>query len=185
MNNYFSFIARLEGFSPNRTLPFGHFMVMNGHIFIGNKVTKYGSLEKRRMECMSCPYYEDFTRICITSFPHITNYTSFETCESENHQSCLIYTVLQKNFKCKYLERCVEDAIKNIPILVKYFVEDDKTINIFREIAEKYCTSELKHSQCANYKLFEQGIQPPLDLLPDGKKIRLRDFLLKKEITIE
>jgi hypothetical protein len=185
MNNYISFIARLEGFSPNLTPHSNIFMVMNGHIFIGNKVTKYGLLEKRRMECMSCPYYEDFTRICITSFPHITNYTSFETCESENHQGCLIYAILQKNFKCKYLERCVEDAVKNIPILVKYFVEDDKTINIFREIAEKYCTSELKHAQCANYKLFEQGMQPPLDLLPDGKKIRLRDFLLKKEITIE
>ncbi|DAC72730.1 MAG TPA: hypothetical protein DSN98_03640 [Thermoplasmata archaeon] len=134
---------------------------------------------------MSCPYYEDFTRICITSFPHIRNHMSFMTCESEHYVDCLVYNVLQKKFRCKYLERCVDDAVKNIPLLVKYFVEDDKTIKLFKEIAEKYCTSELKYAQCANYKLFIQGIQPPLDLLPDGKKIRITDILLKKEITIE
>jgi len=28
-------------------------------------------------------------------------------------------------------------------------------------------------------------IKPPLELLPDGKKLRFRDILFKKEITIE
>jgi hypothetical protein len=137
------------------------------------------------MECMGCPFYKDFTRECITHFPYIKNNQSFTTCESENYHNCLVFIVLGKNFRCKYLERCVDNAIKNIPLLVKYFVDDDKTIKIFKEIAEKYCGSELKHTQCANFKLFEQGIQPPLDLLPDGKKLHFRDILLNREICIE
>jgi hypothetical protein len=134
---------------------------------------------------MSCPHYKDFTRMCITSFPNVRTYMDLTTCKSENYQDCLYYYILEKKFKCKYIEHCVDDAVKNIPQLVKYFIEDAKTMKIFKEIAEKYCTSELKHAQCANYKLFEQGIQPPIDLLPDGNKIHLRDLLLKKEITIE
>jgi len=137
------------------------------------------------MDCMSCPYYEDFTRLCITRFPHIRNYTSFETCQSEKHTDCLIFNVLQKKFNCKYLERCALDAVKSIPPLLKFFVEDDKTMKLFREIVVKYCTVEEKHVQCANYKLYEQGIQPPIELLPNGKKIKITDILLKKEITID
>jgi hypothetical protein len=134
---------------------------------------------------MNCPYYEDFTRNCIKYFPYIKNLTSFNTCESDAYQDCLVYNVLQKPFKCKYLEKCVNDAVKNIPALVRFFVEDNKTIKLFKTIAEKYCTSEIKHSHCENFKLFEQGIQPPLDLLPDGKRIHPSDILFKKEITIE
>ena len=52
-------------------------------------------------------------------------------------------------------------------------------------MAEKYCSSKEKHVQCACYKFFEQGIHPPAELLPDEKKIRLRDIVYKKEIVIE
>ncbi len=46
------------------------------------------------MECMNCPYFEDFTRLCITRFPSQINYTSYETCQSEAHTNCLVYNVL-------------------------------------------------------------------------------------------
>ena len=113
------------------------------------------------------------------------NYPSFSTCESENYHDCLAYVVLQNTFRCKYFNRCLEDVVKSMPILLKYFIDDSKTIKIFKEIAEKYCTSDPKHRQCENFKLLEQGINPPVDLLPDGRKIHLIDVLLKKEITIE
>ncbi len=113
-----------------------------GYVFKEENDSKY--VIKTRMECMSCPYYEDFTRLCITRFPHIRNYTSFETCQSESHTNCLIFNVLQKKFNCKYLERCALDAIKGVPPLLKYFVEDDKTMRIFREIVVTYCTVEGK-----------------------------------------
>ena len=134
---------------------------------------------------MGCPYYEDFTRLCITRFPNIKNYTSFETCQSEKHTNCLVFNVLNKKFNCKYLERCAEEAVKGIPPIVKFFVEDDVTIKLFKEIVVKYCTVEERHSQCANYQSYEQGITPPLELLPNGKKIRISDILLRKEIIID
>jgi hypothetical protein len=141
--------------------------------------------DKRRMECMGCPYYEDFTRLCVTRFPSNINYMDFATCQSENYTNCLVYNVLQKKFNCKYLERCAEETVKSIPPLIKYFVEEENTMKLFREIIQKYCTSEVKHAQCANFKLFEQGIQPPIELLPNGKKVRISDILLKKEISID
>jgi hypothetical protein len=137
------------------------------------------------MECMNCPYFEDFTRICITRFPSQINYTSYDTCQSENHTNCLIYNVLQKKFNCKYLERCAEDTVKAIPPLLKLFVEDGTTMKLFREIVLKYCTSEVRHAECANFKLYEQGIQPPIELLPNGKKVKVTDILLKREITVD
>lgn len=134
---------------------------------------------------MGCPYYEDFTRLCITRFSHIKNYMSFETCESDKYTNCLVYNVLQKKFNCKYLEHCAEEAINGIPVLLKFFVEDDMTIKLFKDIVVKYCTVTEKHTQCANFQMYEQGLQPPLELLPNGKKIKITDILLRKEIKID
>jgi hypothetical protein len=77
------------------------------------------------------------------------------------------------------------DLVKEMPIFIKYFIEDEKTVKLFKSMAEKYCTSKENNVQCACYQLFEQGIHPPAELLPDGKKIRLRDLLFKKEIIVE
>jgi hypothetical protein len=134
---------------------------------------------------MGCPHYEDYTRSCIQFFPHVLNYTSFDTCESDKYFNCLAYIALKSGFRCKHLNQCVEDLVEAIPPLVKYFIEDDKTVQIFKSMVEKYCSSKEKHDQCACYKLFEQGIHPPAELSPDGKTIRLRDLLFKKEIVIE
>jgi len=134
---------------------------------------------------MSCPYYEDLTRTCIQFFPRVMNHTSFSTCESDNYLSCLAYIALKSGFRCKYQNLCLEDLVLNVPILAKFFVEDDKTIKFFKSMTEKYCSSEQNHANCACYKLLEQGIHPPVELLPDGKKFRLRDLILKKEIVIE
>ena len=60
-----------------------------------------------------------------------------------------------------------------------------KKLNFFRETYEKYYSSEQNHVLCANYKLLEYGIKPPLELLPDGKKLHFRDILFKKESIIE
>jgi hypothetical protein len=134
---------------------------------------------------MSCPYYEDLTRTCIQYFPRVLNHTSFSTCESDNYVNCLAYIALSSGFRCKYQNLCLEDLVLNVPILAKFFVEDDRTIKLFKSMAEKYCSSEQHHVECACYKLLEQGIHPPVELLPDGKKFRLRDIILRREIVIE
>jgi hypothetical protein len=134
---------------------------------------------------MSCPYYEDLTRTCIQYFPRVVQHSNFTVCESDNYLNCLAYIALQSGFRCKYQNLCLEDLVLNVPLLAKFLIEDDRTIQLFKSMAEKYCSSEQNHSNCACFKLLEQGIHPPVELLPDGKKFRLRDIILKKEIVIE
>jgi hypothetical protein len=137
------------------------------------------------MDLMGCPYYKDYTRMCIQFFPQVIQHSGFSVCESDKYQSCLAYHILQKDFKCKYLNRCLEIISQDLPWIFKFFIEDEKFQNFYREVIDKYCSSEQNHVLCSNYKLLEQGIKPPLELLPDGKKLRIRDIVFKKEITIE
>jgi hypothetical protein len=134
---------------------------------------------------MSCPHYIDFTRTCIQRFPRVLEHSDFTVCDSEEYHNCLAYICLKTGFLCKYGDQCLEDLLTKMPVVVKYLIENEKTVNLFKNLAEKYCTSQEKHSQCACFKLFEQGIHPPVELLPDGSKVRLRDLLFKKEIIVE
>jgi hypothetical protein len=134
---------------------------------------------------MSCPYYQDFTRTCIQYFPKVVQHSDFSVCDSEDHSDCLAFIALNAGFRCKYQNQCLEDLILNQPILAKLFIEDDRTIQFFKQMTQKYCSSEQNHTNCACFRLWEQGIHPPVELLPDGKKFRLRDLVLKKEITLE
>jgi hypothetical protein len=134
---------------------------------------------------MSCPHYQDLTRTCIQYFPRVVSHSDFSVCQSEAYTDCLAYIALSAKFHCKYQNNCLEDLVVNIPLLAKLFIEDDRTIRFFKQMTEKYCFSEKNHSSCACFKLWEQGIHPPVELLPDGKKFRLRDILLKKEIILE
>ena len=134
---------------------------------------------------MGCPYYQDLTRLCIQHFPRVMEYPSFGTCDSEDYHNCLAYITLMADFRCKYQNLCIEDLVLNIPFLVKFFIEDDKTFQFFKKVSERYCTSEQNHVNCACFKSYEQGIHPPVELLPDGKKFRLRDLVLRKELVLD
>jgi len=134
---------------------------------------------------MSCPHYVDFTRTCITRFPRVLEYSSYLVCESDEYQNCLAFIALKSGFLCKYHQACLEDVAANMPTFVKLFVEDEKTMRLFKSMVEKYCGSETQHRECACFKLFEQGIKPPTELLPDGRKMRLRDLIFKKEFVVE
>ena len=134
---------------------------------------------------MGCPHYTDFTRTCIQYFPRVRQYSSFSVCESEDYHTCLAFVALKTGFLCKYSNQCLEDLITSMPVLVKYFIEDERAVRLFKNLAEKYCTSKEQHLRCACFKLYEQGIHPPTELLPDGTTIRLRDLLFKKDIVIE
>lgn len=134
---------------------------------------------------MGCPHYQDFTRNCIQYFPRVLSHTSFTTCESEKYFDCFAYIALQSKFRCKYQNSCIEDLTVNIPYLTKFFVESDSTVQIFRDAMVKYCSSEQNHVNCACFKSLEQGIHPPVELLPDGSKFRLRDIVFKKKVVLE
>ena len=135
---------------------------------------------------MSCPYYQDLTRDCIQYFPRVVKHADFSVCQSaDKYTDCLAYVALSSGFRCKYQNNCLEDLILNQPLLAKLFIEDDRTIQFFKQMSQKYCSSEQNHLNCACFRLWEQGIHPPVELLPDGKKFRLKDLIFKKEIILE
>jgi hypothetical protein len=134
---------------------------------------------------MVCPYYQDFTRTCIQYFPRVVQHSDFKVCTSENYHDCLAYIALKSGFRCDFQNRCLEDLVLHAPLLAKFFIEDDRTIQLFKSMVEKYCSSEQNHVNCACFKLWAQGVHPPVELLPDGKKFRLRDLISKKEIVID
>ncbi len=134
---------------------------------------------------MSCPFFKDLTRTCIQHFPKVVKHSDFSVCESDGYQNCLAYVALSAGFRCTYQNNCLEDLILNQPLLAKFFIEDDTTIQFFKQMTQKYCSSEKNHVNCACFKLWEQGIHPPVELLPDGKKFRLRDLILRREIILD
>jgi hypothetical protein len=134
---------------------------------------------------MGCAYYQDLTRTCIQYFPRVVQHSDFKVCQSEDYADCLAYIALKSGFRCPFQNNCLEDLVLHAPILAKFFIEDDRTIQLFKRMVEKYCSSEQNHLNCACHKLWVQGVHPPVELLPDGKKFRLRDLVLKKEIVID
>ncbi|MBN1861509.1 MAG: hypothetical protein JW840_08630 [Candidatus Thermoplasmatota archaeon] len=134
---------------------------------------------------MSCPYYQDLTRTCIQYFPRVVQHSDFIVCDSERYPNCLAYIALRSGYRCPYQNQCLEDMVLQVPILAKYFIEDHQTIELFKKMVQHYCSSEQNHVNCACFKLWEQGIHPPVELLPNGKKYRLRDLLLKRDIVLE
>lgn len=134
---------------------------------------------------MGCPYYQDYTRTCIEFFPRVIQHSDFMICGSEAYHSCLAYVVLQKDFRCKYQNDCLEMMVQDVPWMLQFFIQDEKVKKFFREVIDTYCSSIQNHVLCANYKLLEQGIIPPVELMPDGRKLRFRDILFKRELTIE
>lgn len=143
----------------------------------------YGT--QKGWDLVSCPYYQDLTRTCIQYFPRVVRHSDFETCTSDSYQNCLAFIALKSGFRCRYQNQCLEDLVRSLPLLAKMFIEDDQTISLFRQMVEKYCSSEQNHVRCACFSLWEQGIHPPVELLPDGKKFRLRDLVLRRQIIIE
>jgi hypothetical protein len=134
---------------------------------------------------MGCPYYQDFTRTCIEYFPRVMIHSDFETCASDSYQNCLGFLALHSGFRCRYQNQCFEDLVSDVPILAKFFVQNSRTIQLFKQMIQRYCSSEQNHVNCACFILWEQGIHPPVELLPDGKKFRLRDLIRRKQIILE
>lgn len=135
---------------------------------------------------MGCPYYDDYTRNCVDFFPRVMKHSDFSICQSsDKYSDCLAFVALKSGFRCKYQNNCLEDLVMNQPLLAKFFIEDDRTIQFFKQMTQKYCSSEQNHLNCACFRLWEKGIHPPVELLPDGKRFRLRDLIFKKEIILE
>ncbi len=134
---------------------------------------------------MSCPYFVDFTRDCIKTYPAIIQYKDFSSCESEGYQKCLVYHILHSDFRCKYLDSCLNMFPDDIPEFFKLLNQDETIYAFVTKPTYHYCLSKDNHVQCARYKMKEEGKQPPPGLTPDGQNVNITDSLFKRKITLE
>jgi len=133
---------------------------------------------------MGCPFYEDFTRLCIKKFPQLVKVASFEICETGQYVGCQIYKICTSNFNCEFLENCASQYIEKMPKFVTTLFMDDKGVKDMTDVLMKFCLSSEKSKTCAKYQFYSKGEIPPINLLPDGRKINPFDILFKRKIIV-
>ena len=129
---------------------------------------------------MGCPLYQDFTRSCIKNFPMLTKVASFEICESDQFYNCQIYKICTSNFNSEFLHICADQYIEKLPKFITTVFMDETGVKEMTDILMKFCLSSEQSKTCAKYQFYEKGKNPPINLLPDGRKISLSDILFKK-----
>ena len=134
---------------------------------------------------MSCPYYIDFTRDCIRTYPAIIQYKDFSSCESERYQKCMVYNILQSDFRCQYLNTCLNMFPDDLPEFFKLLNQDTAIYEFVTKPTYHYCLSKENHLLCVRYKIKQEGKEPPPGLTPDGQNINITDTTFKQKIMFE
>lgn len=133
---------------------------------------------------MGCPLFVDDTRECITRFPNIIKFISYDLCESDKYTDCNFYQTINSNYMCKHYDKCINTYLENIPESVKKILPEKNTYKTMRNIKDNYCLSEKNHNNCERYKKIRIGETPSIRIFPDGKSHYL-DIIFGREITIE
>jgi len=112
---------------------------------------------------MSCPLYEDFTRMCVTEFKELVNVYNYDFCDSEDgYKTCPFYRIINKKVTvCEHNLSC-----RN------HFPLENITMEKLTEITIKYCFSKNKIN-CARYKLIKAEKEVPDHLLADGSMLKI------------
>jgi len=134
---------------------------------------------------MSCPYYVDFTRDCIKTYPAIIQYKDFSSCESEGYQKCLVYAILKSDFRCQYLDTCLNMFPEDIPDFFKLLNENQAIYDFVTKPTYQYCLSKQNYQHCVRYKIKEDGKEPSPGLTPDGQNVNIKDSIFNQKITFE
>ncbi len=134
---------------------------------------------------MSCPFYIDFTRDCIRTYPAIIQYKDFSSCESENYQKCMVYRILQSDFRCQYLSTCLNMFPEDIPEFFRLLNEDPIIYEYVTKPTYQYCLSKENHVQCARYKMRQEGNEPPSGLTPGGQYVDINGSIFKRKIILD
>ncbi len=106
---------------------------------------------------MSCPYYIDFTRDCIRTYPSIIQYKDFSNCESEGYQKCLVYNILKSDFRCQHLNTCLNIFPENLPEFYKLLNQNKVVYEFVTKPVYNYCLSKENHTQCVRFKMKQEG----------------------------
>jgi len=134
---------------------------------------------------MSCPYFVDFTRDCIRTYPAIIQYKDFSSCESEAYTKCLVYHILQSDFRCQYLNTCLNMFPDDIPEFFKLLNQNPAIYEFVTKPTYQYCLSKENHVQCVRYKIKQEGKEPQPGLTPDGQNVNIADSIFQRKIAFE
>ncbi len=111
---------------------------------------------------MSCPLYEDYTRMCVEDFKELVEVVSFDFCDTDGYEECPFYKIIKgKVIPCEFVEKCRERQE------LKPF--DFETI---KRVSNDFCLSENKVN-CEVYKLYKSGKDVPNGLGPDGSMLKI------------
>lgn len=134
---------------------------------------------------MSCPYFVDFTRDCIRTYPVIIQYKDFSSCGSETYTKCLVYHILQSDFRCQYLNTCLNMFPDDIPEFFRLLNQDPAIYEFVTKPTYQDRLSKENHTQCVRYKLKQEGKEPQPGLTPDGHTVNIADSIFKRKIMFE
>jgi len=115
----------------------------------------------------------------------LTKVASFEICESEQYVDCQIYMICTSPFNCEYLQICATQYIEKMPKFVTALFMNDEGIKDMTKVLMTFCLSPEKSKMCAKYLYYSQGETPPINLLPDGRKISPFEILFKRKIITD
>lgn len=119
-------------------------------------------------------------------YPAIIQYKDFSACESEKgYRKCLVFNVLQSEFRCKYFNTCLNMFPEDIPEFFKLINQNPAVYDYVTRPTYQFCLSKDNHKTCARYKIKETGKEPPPGLTPDGQNVNIADSIFKKKVVVE
>lgn len=130
---------------------------------------------------MGCPFYVDFTRMCLEKLPDVVKFSTFEFCESEHFPDCPLFLLSNSDFQCENANRCGNQLLEETPGLIQHFMKGSEIAKLMLEFQVKYCISPEKSKTCARYQEFSKGKKPPVSLTPDGRTMNLVDVIFKRK----
>jgi hypothetical protein len=133
---------------------------------------------------MVCPFFVDFTRMCIDKIPILIEFTTHKTCNSEQYVDCPVYLVCTSSFNCEYFSSCGKQYNEKIPKLLMDIFMTKTALENLKDIWMNYCLSPENSKTCAKYKLYSKGEKPSVYLMPDGGIMSSFDFIFKRKLII-
>ncbi|MCX6661520.1 MAG: hypothetical protein NTY91_03115 [Euryarchaeota archaeon] len=97
----------------------------------------------------------------------------------------MVYNILQSDFRCQYLNTCLNMFPDDLPEFFKLLNQDTAIYEFVTKPTYHYCLSKENHLLCVRYKIKQEGKEPPPGLTPDGQNVNIADTLNKRKITFE
>jgi hypothetical protein len=80
--------------------------------------------------------------------------------------------------------RCSKQYSQKMPKFLMTIFMGKESAKVMKDVWTNYCLSPENSKTCAKYQLFSKGEIPPLNLMPDGRRIRPFDLIFKRKHII-